>query len=71
MVKVVLKGTRKNKTSGYKEGFIIGTLNAGIVLREKGGVFLVISDQELSEELRITMNKYFTKKNKDKRNEEA
>jgi len=66
MVKVVLKGTRKNKTSGYKEGFIIGIMNAGVVLREKGGVFIVIADQELSEELRITMDKYFTKKNREK-----
>ena len=55
MVKVILKGTRNEITPGFesdsKRTYDIGEFNAGIVLREQGGIFLTITDMELSNKI--------------------
>ena len=51
MVEVILKGLRKNKEFGYRESFVIAKFKAGVILRDKGGLFINISNMTLSRKL--------------------
>jgi hypothetical protein len=56
MVDVIIKGTSKSEYG--KRGFVIGKINAGIILRDEGGIFLTLSDQSLSKELKELFEKH-------------
>ena len=51
MVKIILKGMQKNSERHGNYSFEIARFNAGVVLLEKGGAQITITDKKLSSEL--------------------
>ena len=55
MVDVIIKG--EGNRNSDNPTFIIATIKAGVTLRDKGGLFLTISDMKLSKELKEFFDK--------------
>jgi len=62
MVEIIIKGERNRKSD--QPTFMIATIKAGIVLRNEGGIYLTISDQKLSRELKEFFEKRKTRTEK-------
>lgn len=61
MVDIIIKG--EGNRNSDKPTFIIANIKAGVVFRNKGGLFLTISDMKLSKELKEFFDKYRGEKN--------
>jgi hypothetical protein len=49
MTRIILKGVKK--VDDVRRNFTIASFDASVLLQSKGGVFITITDQKLSEDL--------------------